>query len=62
MARHTLMEGLRAAVSTVARTAVIADKITDVAEQSIDAWLSEIEQERRQLAAQLAAAQQPPTT
>lgn len=62
MARHTLMDGVRATISTMSRTAVVLDKLTEVAEVSVDAWIAELEQERRQLQAELAAAQQPPTT
>lgn len=59
MAKHTLMDGLRAAISTAARVAVVADKITEAAEVSVDTWLAELEQEREALAREIAAAQQP---
>ena len=59
MARHTLMEGVRALVSTTARSCVILDKVTEVAEQSVDNWLAELAAEREALARELAAAQQP---
>lgn len=60
MARHSLMDGVRATISTMSRTAVVLDKLSEVAEVSVDAWIAELEQERRQLAAELAAAQQQP--
>ena len=60
MAQHSLMAGIRAAISTVSRVAVVCDKLTEAAEVSVDTWLSELEQERRALAAELAAQQPQP--
>lgn len=56
MARHTLMSGIKAAISATARVAVIADKLTEAGEVSVDNWLSELAAERKALADQIAAA------
>ena len=58
MAQHSLMAGVRAAISTVSRAAVVCDKLTEAAEVSVDNWLAELAAEREQLAREIAAAQQ----
>lgn len=58
MARHTLMEGLRAAVSALATAAVVADEVMGVAEDATLNWKAQLAAEKAELDRALAAAQQ----